>query len=82
MYDLYADALAVAGAWKVRNQANNGVIIVASVIKSATLGAWVLTLTAATGLTAGVSLVGPTELAALASPVLGYESDVLIQIIP
>lgn len=82
MYDLYADALAVVGAWKVTRADTGGTIVVSAVTKSATFNGWVLTLTSATGLTVNVSLVGPTELAALSSPVAGYESNQLLQIIP
>lgn len=82
MYDLYADALAVPGAWKVNRADTNGTIVVSAVTKSATFNGWVLTLTSATGLTVNVGLAGPTELAALGSPVVGYESNLLSQIIP
>lgn len=80
MYDLYADALAVTGAWKVVRDDNGGTIVVSAVAKSAVFNGWDLTLTAATGLTVRVSLVGPTELDAI--DVTGYESDYLLQVIP
>jgi hypothetical protein len=82
MYDLYADALAVPGAWKANRADTNGTIVVSAVVKSAVFNGWVLTLTAATGLTLNIGLAGPTELAALGSPVVGYESNLLSQIIP
>lgn len=82
LYDLYADALAVTGAWKVTNAATGGTIVVSAAVKNAGTHGWVLTLTAATGLTVNVSLVGPTELAALGSPVLGYASNALVEVIP
>jgi hypothetical protein len=81
MYDLYADALAVPGAWKANRADTNGTIVVSAVVKSAVFNGWVLTLTAATGLTLNIGLAGPTELAALGSPVVGYESNLLSQII-
>lgn len=82
LYDLYAAALAVPGAWKVNRVDTGGTIVVSAVASSATFNGWLLTLTAATGLTVNVSLVGPTELAALGTPVLGYASKALVQIIP
>lgn len=80
LYDLYADALAVTGAWKVTRVDTGGTIVVSAVAKSAVFNGWDLTLTAATGLTVNVALVGPTELDAL--DVSGYASNKLVQIIP
>lgn len=80
LYDLYADALAVVGAWKVTDTANGGTIVVSAVAKSAGTHGWALTLTSAAGKTVKVGLVGPTELDAI--DVSGYASDTLIQIIP
>lgn len=82
LFDLYAADLAKPAAWKVTNVANNGAITVSGVAQSASLNAWVLTLTAATGLDVYVSLAGPTELAALTPPVEGYASNKLLQVIP
>jgi hypothetical protein len=80
LYDLYADALAVPGAWAVTRVDTGGTIAVSAVAKSAVFNGWDLTLTAATGLTVNVALVGPTELDAL--DVSGYASNKLVQIIP
>lgn len=80
LYDLYADALAVPGAWKVTRVDTGGTIVVSAVAKSAVFNGWDLTLTAATGITVNVALVGPTELDAL--DVSGYASNKLVQIIP
>lgn len=82
MYDLYADALADPAAWAVNRLDTNGTIVVSAVAKSAAFNGWDLTLTAATGLTVNVGLAGPTELAALVAPVVGYESNKLVQVIP
>lgn len=80
LHDIFATELAVVGAWKVTNAATGGVITVSAVANDTADDGWALTLTAATGLTVNVELVGPTELAALL--VVGYESDALPQIIP
>jgi hypothetical protein len=80
LHDIFATELAVVGAWKVTNAATGGVIVVSAVANDTADGGWALTLTAATGLTVNVELVGPTELAALL--VVGYEGDTLSQIIP
>lgn len=80
LYDSYADALAVVGAWKVIDTANNGAVTVTGVTKSAGTHGWVLTFATQTGKTLKVSLAGPTELDAL--DVSGYASDALTQIIP
>lgn len=80
LYDLYADDLAVVGAWSVTRVDNGGTIVVSAVAKSAVFNGWDLTLTAATGITVNVSLAGPTELDAI--DVTGYESNKLVQIIP
>lgn len=80
LYDLYADALAVTSAWAVTRVDTGGTIVVSAVAKSAVFNGWDLTLTAATGLTVNVGLVGPTELDAL--DVSGYASNKLVQIIP
>lgn len=80
LYDSYADALAVVGAWKVTRVDNGGTITVSAVTKSASTHGWVLTLTSATGLTVNVSLADPTTLDGL--DVTGYASNKLVQIIP
>lgn len=80
LYELYSTDLAVPGAWNVENAATGGTIVVSGVAKSATYAGWVLTLTAANGLTVNVSLVGPTELDALS--VTGFASNSLSQVIP
>lgn len=80
LHDDFAAELAVVGAWKVKNSANGGTIVVSAVADDPADGGWALTLTAATGLTVNVSLAGPTELDGL--DVSGYESDALSQIIP
>lgn len=82
LYDLYADALADVDAWKVNRADNGGTIVVSAVVKSSVFNGWTLTLTAATGLTVNVGLAGPTDLAALAAPVVGYASNTLVQVIP
>lgn len=82
MYALYKAALAVPGAWVVKNNATGGLLTVSGVASSDAFDGWVLTITAVTGLTANISLAGPTELAALGSPVVGYESNTLQLIFP
>lgn len=82
LYDLYADALAKPGGWKVTKVTDGGVITISAVAKSDGVKGWVLTLTAATGLDVNVSLAGPTELAALTPPVEGYASNALVETIP
>lgn len=80
LYDAYADALAVPAAWRVTRVDNGGSISVSAVTKSVGTHGWVLTLTAATGLTVNVALAGPTELDGI--DVSGYASNKLVQIIP
>lgn len=80
LYELYSTDLAVPGAWNVTNAATGGTIVVSGVAKSATYAGWVLTLTAANGLTVNVSLAGPTELDVLG--VTGFASNSLSQVIP
>lgn len=82
LYDLYADALAAPGAWKANRVDTGGVIVISAVAKDPTFNGWDLTLTAATGLTLNISLIGPTELAGGPYDVIGYASDKLVQIIP
>jgi hypothetical protein len=82
MYDLYSAALAVVGAWKVTRVDNGGTLTVSAVAASTTYKGWVLTITAATGLNLNIALAGPTELAALGSPVSGFESNQLVQLMP
>lgn len=84
-FDVYAAALAVSGAWKVRSKATKNPVAILSVTQSASNRGWVVTVDTADAnytATAGgleVSLNGPTELAALASPVVGFESNYLAQ---
>lgn len=79
LYDLYADELAVAGAWVARNATTGVVIPITSVVKNDGLKAWVITLTIAnpnytTGLVT-LSLASPAALDAL--DVSKYESNVI-----
>lgn len=83
LHDLYASELAVAGAWIAKNTATGAVTAITSVADNTVLGGWTLTLStgdANYSATAGgitISLVGPTELAALTESVdgTGYESN-------
>lgn len=81
LHDEFASELAKPAAWVVKNAAG-GTITVSAVADDPTDGGWSLTLASATGLDVNVALAGPTELAALTPPVVGFESTPLLQIIP
>lgn len=74
LFDLYADALAVVGAWVVKEGANT--ITVTGVTKNTGLKAWVLAFaTQTTGDHLTADLATPAALKALTIPVTGYESE-------
>lgn len=78
MYDEYADALADVDAWEFVRDDTGAIVLPSAVVKDATLKGWTVTLTPNTLAVAGsLRMVGPTELAALTSPVIGFESDSL-----
>lgn len=85
MYDLYADALAVVGAWAVTRTSTGNVITVTGVAKNANVKGWDITVDSSDPdyvATAGqltISLAGPTTLNGLASPVKGFESNTITQ---
>lgn len=85
MYDDYADALADVAAWAVTRTSTGNVITITGVAKNTNVGGWDITVNASDpdySATAGqltISLVGPTALAALTSPVVGYESNTIAQ---
>jgi hypothetical protein len=85
LHDDYATALAVVGAWRAKNLATGKPIAILSVADDTTNLGWTVTLDTADAnysATAGGNLIGlngPTELAALGTPVVGYESDFLPQ---
>lgn len=81
LYPLYKTALAVVGAWLVKT-ATGAVQTLASVAADDNVSGWALTLDITdpdyvAGAPVDVSWVGPTDLAALATPVKGYESNVI-----
>lgn len=84
LYDLYADDLAIAGAWNINRADNGGVIPITGVAKEASFKGWQLTFAAiaagAVAVPAIVGLKGPTELDAL--DVSGYASNTLAITIP
>lgn len=84
MYDSYADALAVAGAWSINRVDNGGVVPITAVAKAAGFHGWVLTFAAIAGSALAVpvlvGLKGPTELDAI--DVSGFASDKLAVTIP
>lgn len=84
LYDLYADDLAVAGAWKIRRQDNGGTVPITAVAKEAGFNGWQLTFAAIAGsalaVPVNVGLAGPTELDGL--DVSGYASNTLAVTIP
>jgi hypothetical protein len=76
LYDSYADALAVTGAWKATNAVTGAVIAVSTVVKSATYKGWTITLATVTA--ADITLVDPTALAAInvgSTTAGGYETE-------
>lgn len=85
LYDDYADALAVVGAWQAKNTLTGKPIAILTVVKDTTNLGWTVTLDTAdanySASAGGVSvgLAGPATLAALGTPVVGYESDFLAQ---
>lgn len=76
LYDKYADALAVTGAWKATNALTGAIIAVSTVVKSAANKGWTITLATVTA--ADITLADPAALAALnvgSSTAGGYESE-------
>lgn len=85
LYDDYSAALAAAGAWQAKNTNTGKPIAILSVVADATNLGWTVTLDTADAnysAAAGgvqVGLAGPATLAALGTPVVGYESNFLAQ---
>ena len=85
LFDDYAAALAVAGAWRAKTTTGGLPIAITSVAQDATNLGWTVTLDTADpnySATAGavqIGLAGPATLAALGTPVVGYESNFLAQ---
>lgn len=72
LYDTYADALAVIGAWKITDSTGMPVTISAAT-KNTTVNGWDLTFATQAGKTLTVGLADTATLYALTSPVVGYE---------
>lgn len=85
LYDDFAAALATAGAWQAKNTLTGKPIAILSAVADATNLGWTVTLDTADAnysAAAGgvqIGLAGPATLAALGTPVVGYESDFLAQ---
>lgn len=85
LYDDYADALAVVGAWQAKTTAAGLPIAISTVAKDTTNLGWTVTLDntdpnySATAGAVQIGLSGPATLAALGTPVVGYESNFLAQ---
>jgi len=85
LFDDYAAALAVVGAWRAKTTTGGLPIAITSVAQDATNLGWTVTLDTADpnySATAGavqIGLAGPATLAALGTPVVGYESNFLAQ---
>lgn len=85
LFDDYAAALAVAGAWRAKTTTGGLPIAITSVAQDATNLGWTVTLDttdpnySATAGAIQIGLAGPATLAALGTPVVGYESDFLAQ---
>jgi hypothetical protein len=85
LHDDYAAALAVVGAWQAKNTLTGKPIAILTAVDDATNLGWTVTLDTADAnysATAGgvqIGLAGPATLAALGTPVVGYESNFLAQ---
>lgn len=76
LYDSYADALKVTGAWKATNATTGAAIAVSAVEKSVANKGWTITLATVTA--ADITLADPAALAALnvgSSTAGGYETE-------
>jgi len=76
LYDSYADALAVTGAWKATNAVTGAAIAVSTVVKDIVNKGWTITLATVTA--ADITLADPAALAALnvgSSTAGGYETE-------
>lgn len=85
LHDDYAAALSVAGAWQAKNTLTGKPIAILTAFDDPTNLGWTVTLDTADAnysAAAGgvqIGLAGPATLAALGTPVVGYESDFLAQ---
>lgn len=76
LYDSYADALAVVGAWKGVNAINGAAVAITAVVKNPTYKGWTLTITG--NPVCDVTLADPAALAAInvgSSTAGGYETE-------
>lgn len=76
LYDSYADALAVVGAWKAIDAISGAALTVSAVTKNTTYKGWNITFTG--GTVADIALANPAALAALnvgSSTAGGYETE-------
>lgn len=83
LYDVYADALAVVGAWSLVKKTDGSAITITGVTKNVAVKGWDLAFTYTGDVDA--SLATPAALAALhvgEAPGNGYESDILTQTVP
>jgi hypothetical protein len=77
LYNLYADALAVAGAWVVRDASTNAIVTPTGVAKDTVNEGWAISLSAGTY---NITLASPSALEALHVGSLtsgGYESNIV-----
>ena len=77
LYNLYADALAVAGAWVVRDASTNAIVTPTGVAKDTVNEGWAISLSAGTY---NITLASPSALEALNVGSLtsgGYESNIV-----
>lgn len=84
LYDTFKSALSLVGAWSASNAATGSAITITTVTANDTDKSFSLAFNTtagypSTGGKINLSLAAPAALAALASPMVGYESNVLVE---